>query len=165
MGGQTFCTRLADHCEKSAVTNVEENLARGGRRLPLKCVNTLYINYFPWLEGSPGLKVDDVKRFQDLIGHICWSVKIGHVDILLDIPLLSVYLAIPCIEHLEQVLNIFGYLKLHPNSKLGFDLDHTDRNENHFHNNDYLEFYRYSSEAIPGNKTVPRLNYMATHSF
>ena len=57
---------------------------------------------------------------------------IGHVDILLEISLLSSYLAMTRIGHLEQLFHIFGYLELHPKSKLGFDPAYLVINEKSF---------------------------------
>ena len=38
---------------KAKVKNVEEYLARSGKRLPSKCVKPLLSNYLPWLEDYP----------------------------------------------------------------------------------------------------------------
>ena len=74
---------LAGYYVKASVTNVEERLIKDGRNLPSKCATLFYSNYSSWLEESPELKVDGLQRFQELIGHICWVVEIGHIDILL----------------------------------------------------------------------------------
>jgi hypothetical protein len=66
------------------------------------------------LETSAELKADGVQYFQELIGVLRWAVEIGRVDILLEVSLLSTYLAMPREGHLEQALHIFGYLKIHP---------------------------------------------------
>jgi hypothetical protein len=107
-----------------AVANVEEDLAKSGRRLPAKCVTPFASKYAPWLETSAELKADGVQRYQELIGQLRWAVEIGRVDVLLDTSLLSSYLAMPRVGHLEQALHIFGYLKSHPKRKLGFDPSH-----------------------------------------
>jgi hypothetical protein len=145
---------------KAAVTNVEEDLAKQNRRLLLKCVTPFLSNYAPWLEESPELKADGVQRFQELIGQLCWAVKIGQVDILLETLLLLSYLAMPRVGHLEhQAFHIFGYLKTHPKRKLAFDPAHPDINENRFQQCDWSEFYRDPSVAIPGNMSKRRGNY------
>jgi hypothetical protein len=106
-----------------------------------------------------------VQRFQELIGQLRWAVEIGRVDILLEVSLLSSYLAMPRVGHLEQALHIFGYLKLHPKRKLAFDPAHPAINENRFQQCDWTEFYREAEEAIPGNMPKPRGNGMSTHCF
>ena len=47
---------------KAAVTNVEEDFARSGKRLPSKCVTPLLRNYAPWLEDSPVTMADDMQQ-------------------------------------------------------------------------------------------------------
>jgi hypothetical protein len=89
-------------------------------------------NYAPWLEESPELKADGVQRFQELIRQLCCAVEIGRVDILLETLLLSSYLAMPRVGHLEQAFHIFGYLKTHTKRKVAFDPAHPDINENRF---------------------------------
>ena len=163
--GKTCWTMSAEQYCKAAVTNVEEELARQGKRLPPKCVTPFSSNYAPWLEESPELKADGVQRFQELIGQLRWAVEIGRVDILLETSLLSSYLAMPRAGHLEQALHIFGYLKTHPKRKIAFDPAHPDIDENRFQKCDWTEFYRDASEAIPGNMPKPRGNGMSTHCF
>ena len=163
--GKTCWTMSPEQYVKSAVTNVEEDLAKHGKRLPSKCVTPFSSGYAPWLEDTPELKEDGVQRFQELIGQLRWAVEIGRVDILLETSLLSSYLAMPRVGHLEQALHIFGYLKQHLKRKLAFDPAHPDIDENRFQKCDWTEFYRDASEAIPGNMPKPRGNSMSTHCF
>jgi hypothetical protein len=163
--GKTCWTMSPELYVKSAVANVEEELARQDKRLPSKCVTPFSSGYAPWLEDTPELKADGVQRFQELIGQLRWAVEIGRVDILLETSLLSSYLAMPRVGHLEQTLHIFGYLKQHTKRKLAFDPAHPDIDENRFQKCDWTEFYRDASEAIPGNMPAPRGNSMTTHCF
>jgi hypothetical protein len=117
------------------------------------------------LEDTPELKADGVQRFQELIGQLRWAVEIGRVDILLEVALLSSYLAMPRVGHLEQAFHIFGYLKSHPKRKLAFDPAHPSIHENRFQRCDWTEFYRDAKEAIPNNMPTPRGNCMSTHCF
>jgi hypothetical protein len=128
---------------KAVVTNVEEDLAKQN-----KCVTPFTSNYAPWLEESPELKTNYVQRFQELIGQLRWAVDIRRVDILLETSLLSSYLAMPRVGHLEQAFHIFGYLKTHPMRKLAFDPSHPDTNEKRFQECDWSEFYRDATEAF-----------------
>ena len=146
--GRTCWTMSPEQYVKAAVTNVEEDLAKQGRRLPSKCVTPFTSNYAPWSEESPELKAHGVQRFQELIGQLRWAVEIGRVDILLETSLLSSHLAMPRVGHLEQAIHIFGYLKTHPKRKLAFDPAHPAINENRFQKCDWTEFYRDASEAI-----------------
>jgi hypothetical protein len=121
---------LPEQYVKVAVTNVEEDLAKHGKRLPSKCVAPLSCNYAPWLEETPELKAGRVQRFQELIGQLRWAVEIGRVDILLETLLLSSYLAMPQAGHLEQAFHIFVCLKTHPKRDIGFDPSHPGINKN-----------------------------------
>jgi hypothetical protein len=163
--GETCWTMSPEQYVKAAVTNVEEDLANQNRRLPPKCVTPFSSGYAPWMEVSPELKADGVQRFQELIGQLRWAVEIGRVDILLETSLLSSYLAMPRVGHLEQAFHIFGYLKTHPKRKLAFNPAHPDIKEDRFQRCDWTEFYRDAEEAIPGNMPTPRGNLMTTHCF
>ena len=69
---------------KAVVTNVEEDLARSGKRFPSKCVSPISSSYSPWLEDLPELVAEGVQQYQQLIGQLRWSVDIGCLDILLE---------------------------------------------------------------------------------
>lgn len=70
--------------------------------------------------------------YQNLIGILRWCCEIGRINILLEVSLLSQYLAQPRIGHLQQCLNIFRYLKHHDRSwnvldPTDFDVDWVSR--------------------------------------
>ena len=163
--GKWCWTMSPEQYVKAAVANVEERLAKSGRRLPGKAVTPFSCNYAPWLETTAELKADGVQYFQELIGVLRWAVEIGRVDILLEVSLLSSHLALPREGHLEQALHIFAYLKQHPKRKLGFDPSHPNIDEKRFRKCDWTDFYRDAKEAIPGNMPKPRGNVMSTHCF
>ena len=117
---------------KVAVTNVEEDLARNGKRLPSKFVTLLSRNNAPWLEDSPDMMVDVVERYQELISQIRWAVVIVCLDLLLETLLLSRYLVMPQVRHLELEFRIFLYFKVHLKRKLGFDPSYPDIYKNGF---------------------------------
>jgi hypothetical protein len=87
--GKMCWTMLPKQYVKAAVTNVEEDLEKHGKRLPSKCVTPFSCNYAPWLKETPELKADGAQRFQELIDQLRWAVEIGRVDILLETSLLS----------------------------------------------------------------------------
>jgi hypothetical protein len=55
---------------KAAVHNIEEDLARKGKRLPVKCVTPFSCKYASWLEMTVELKANGVQRFQELISQL-----------------------------------------------------------------------------------------------
>ena len=77
--------------------------------------------YHPVEDVSKEIIAQGVQTQHKLIGILRWAVKIGRVDILLDVLLLSSHLALPIFGHLQAVYCIFGYLKQVPKRKLYFD--------------------------------------------
>ena len=158
--GKYCWTMSPEQYVKAVITNVEEDLARSGKRLPLKCVTPLSRNYSSWLEYLPDLIADGVQLYQEFIHRLKWAVAIRRLDILL-----SIYVVMPWVGHLEQAYHTFGYLKAHPKRKLGFDLAYPAINERSFRQCNCTEFYRDADEAIPGKMKVARGNFMRTHCF
>ena len=103
---------------KSAIQNIEETLQKMGQWLPSKCKKPLAYGYRPELDVNPELKADGLQRYQELIGILCWAVKLGRVDILMETSMMSTHLAMLRWGHLEQVHHIYGYLKEQPKRKL-----------------------------------------------
>ena len=100
--GEYCWTIFPEQYVKAAVKNVVEDLARSGKRLPPKCVTPISTNYAPWLEDSPELMAYGVQQYQELIGLLRWAAEIGRLNIPLEMSLLSRYLAMPQIGHLDQ---------------------------------------------------------------
>ena len=163
-GSECWTMSSEKYC-KAAVTNVEEKLAKSGRRLPTKCGAPLTSGYKPELDVSQELKADGLNYYQELIGVLRWAVELGRVDLLLETSLMSAHLALPRIGHLEQVMHMFGYLKEHPKRKLAFDAAHPEIDERRFHKYDWFDFYRGAKESIPGDMPEARGNVASTHCF
>lgn len=100
-----------------------------------------------------------------MVGVLQWSVEIGRVDILLETSMISAHLALPRIGHLEQLIHMFGYLKMHPKRKLVFDARHPNINEWRFHRYNWHDFYRGAKEASPGDMPEPLGNPVLTYCF
>ena len=57
-----------------------------------------------------------------LIGILCWAVKLGWIDIFFEVSSLSQCQANPRVGHLKAAYHIFVYLKRHPNrGKIAYD--------------------------------------------
>jgi hypothetical protein len=124
----------------AAVENVDKRLAERGLRLQPKCPTPMTSGYRPELDATPELSDSDIRYFQELIGVLLWAVKIGCIDILTEVAMLSAYLALPCTGHLEQAYHIFGYLKVNPRKTLAFDPRHPKIDERRFATADWQEF-------------------------
>ena len=99
--GKYCWTMLIEKYVKAVVTNFEEDIARSGKRLPLKCVTPLSRNFALWLEDYPELMADGMRQNQELIRQIRWAVDIGRLDILLETLMLLIYLAMPRVGHIK----------------------------------------------------------------
>ncbi|KAI2504254.1 Reverse transcriptase (RNA-dependent DNA polymerase) [Fragilaria crotonensis] len=165
IGGAECWTMSAEKYVMASVKNVEEALAKRGLRLPSKCYTPLPSDYRPELETSPELKSDGIQLYQELIGVLRWAVELGRVDVLLEVALMSTYMAMPREGHLQQLYRMFGYFKLYPKRKIAFDFQHPKIDERMFKEYDWCDFYRDASEAIPTDMPKPRGNPMSTHCF
>ena len=107
---------------KAAVNNVKDYIDQQTRyKLPTKANTPMQTNYRPELDITPELRPVLASYFMSLIGILRWICELGRVDICLEVSMMSSFMAMPREGHLEQVLNIFGYLNAHHNSELVFD--------------------------------------------
>ena len=84
---------------------------------------------------------------------------------LLEVSMMSSYLAMTRRGHLEQVHHIFGYLKSGPKRKLFFDPQHPSIDEKSLNSYDWYEFYHDIKEVIPEDMPPPRGQSVSTHCF
>jgi hypothetical protein len=150
----------------ASVKNVEEALAKDGKKLPSSCPTPIQGTYpHPSEDISAELNADGLRLYQELIGVLRWAVEIGRLDILLEVALLSSHLALPRRGHLEQVYHIFGYLKHGPRRRIYLDPDYPNIREDRFREYDWTDFYQYASDPDPPNMPTPRGRTMSTHCF
>ena len=82
-------------------------------------------------------------------------VKIGRVDLIMEVSLMSSYMAMPWEGHLDAVLHIFGFLKVKYNTRMAFGPTIPYCNGSAFKDCDWNQFYGYSTEGIHSN--APKL--------
>ena len=104
-----------------SVANLEEHQQKKNRKLPSRSVKPMSDHFVPELDSIPELNSNGTSKFQELIGILRWATKIGRVDILTEISMLSSYQAVPRQGHLEQVYHMFAYLKHKPKLTLYFN--------------------------------------------
>ena len=63
-------------------------------------------------------------------------MELGRLDIYLEVPLISSYVANPRRGHLREILHIFAYLKRRDKLTIAFDPRHPPIDENIFHGYD-----------------------------
>ena len=166
VNGTTCWTQSADKYVMESIKNVENTLAEKGNKLPSKgCSTPLKHGYRPEVDVSPELGIDGLRYYQEMIGVLRWAIELGRLDILLEVSLMSAYLASPREGHLEQVLHIFAYLKQHPKRKIAFDPDHPQIDDRRFTKYDWEDFYEGVKEAIPDNAPKPRGRGVSIHCF
>ena len=96
---------------QQAVANVEAHMRTTRMSLPKRAETPIPTDYRPELDSSPELDPPNTAYFQSLIGVLRWIVELGRVDICCEVSMLSSYLAMPRVGHLDTVLQIFAYLK------------------------------------------------------
>ena len=112
-GGTKCWSKPSEQYVKAAVINLESTLSKQDMRLPNSAV-PMSTSYHPIEDASHKLNVQGVKIYQELIVILQWAVEIGRVDILLEVAMLSLHLALSRSGHLQAVYKIFGYLKQVP---------------------------------------------------
>ena len=87
-----------------------------------------------------------------------WATELGRVDILHEVSIMSQYQASPREGHLEQVLNIFGFLKGNPKLTIHMDptLPNIDYEVFNMVHDGFHEHYRDAEEQIPTDAPKPR---------
>ena len=108
---QTFYTASNKTCwamssenySRVVVINVEERLSKSECRLPLKCDTPMATTYNLVKDVNKELNVDILQAYQEMIRILRSVVEIYRVDILLEVSLLSSYLALPRVRHLLAV--------------------------------------------------------------
>ncbi len=141
---------------QAAVKNVEEYLSLKGGKLVAKPQTPLFNGYHPEIDMSPELESGDASYYHSLIGVLRWMVELGHVDICIEVLMMSSHLALPRAGHLKEVLHIIAYLKKHHNSE--FDPTPVQFDRSLFERQDW-SFLQYGCEemveVLPDGMPVP----------
>ena len=98
--GTTCWTMSSEKNVKAAVENVKLKLSKSEHRLPSRCDTPMRTSYYPIKDVSKKINAQGVQTYQELIGLLRWEVKIGRVDILLEVSFLSSHLALPRVGQL-----------------------------------------------------------------
>ena len=158
-------TMSSDDYIKRAVSEVQTELNKIGKMLPTKVATPMSPGYRPELDITAELDPRRASYYQGLIGVLRWACELGRIDILIDVSLLSSFLAAPREGHLNQLFHIFAYLKKYNRSKLVFDDTDPNVTEDRFAICDWTDHYPDAQEAIPPNAPEPRGNSVTVHCF
>jgi hypothetical protein len=148
-----------------AVKDVETELEKVGKALPTKVTTPTTADYRPELDQSKKLGPDQATYFAGLIGVLRWCIELGRIDIIVEVSLLSRFLACPREGHMQQAFHVFGYLKKHARSRMVFDETEPAIDQSRFRVVDWSEFYPGAVEAIPQDAPEPRGVSVVTSCF
>ena len=101
--GKTCWAMSSEKYVRAEVINFEERLSKSECRLPSKFDTPMDTTYNPAEDVSKVLNADGLQAYQEMIVILRWAVEIGRINILLEVSLLSSYLALPRVRHLLAV--------------------------------------------------------------
>ena len=136
---------------QDSIKNLERKMEDRGLKLRPGVRAPLSNNYRPELDGSPELNAEDGTFYQSLIGSLRWMVEMGRLDICCEVSMMSSCVSMPREGHLQQVFQIFGYLKAHHNARIMLDPSYPMVKESDFPKQDWGKFYKIDKEAVPSN--------------
>lgn len=118
LGSEKYCKEAIRVCDQLMKDNkvYHTSTRRNGGGTPFSNVQ-----YRPELDATESCNDNLTTMYQNLIGILRWLCELGRIDILYETAVMSQYLSSPRIGHLQQVLNIFHYLKLHKRSWMALD--------------------------------------------
>ena len=125
---------------QAAVRNVEEYIEKSHDKqwkIPNKVETPMRSTYRPELDVSEELSPSDASYYQLLVRILRWIVELGCVDVCLEVSMMLSHLALIRKGHMEQVMQIFGYLKKYHNADLVFDPSDPTINEQDFEIRDW----------------------------
>jgi hypothetical protein len=106
--------------------------------------------YRPEIDDTPPLPEDDPRLYMSYIGIPRRTVELGRCNIAHATSTMVSYMVNPRCRHMNAVLQIFGYLKTHLNSRLVFDPHKCDWSFIDWKSTDWSEFYRgVEEEKLP----------------
>jgi hypothetical protein len=111
--------------------------------------------YRPELDVTDELDSELSSRYSQLIGILRWMVELGCIDIYHEVSVLSQYLALPRLGHLEAVYHIFAYLNKHEKSSIVFDPADPYFDPVAFQEVDWSKFYGDIIEDLPPKMPKP----------
>ena len=145
-----YVREAANNCAK----HVKDNFP-GKYTCPARAENPFVIGYEAVINMSESLDLAKASYFQSIIGIMSWMVKIGRIDIVTEVSLLSSHLAYPRVGHIEAALCLMDNLKQKHNSRLVFDTTFTKCFESIFKDCYWKDFYGDAKKAIPLNAPKP----------
>jgi hypothetical protein len=104
-----------------AVKDFKMELEKVGKVLAYKVTTPTTADYQPELDQTKALEPECATYYTGIIGILRWCIKIRRIHIIVEVSLLSHFLACPHERHLQQEFHVFGYLRQHTRSWMVFD--------------------------------------------
>ena len=101
---------------QEAERNVEKELLARGISLKRGINAPISTGYQPEIDFTPECDEIDAKLYMLSIGVLRWIVEMGRIDITVEVSMLSSHCMMPREVHLQQLYQMFGYLKNYHNS-------------------------------------------------
>ena len=102
----TLCCGPKKYIEKM-VTAYEQMFGEA----PKQYSSPLEKNDHPELDDSPELGLEDITRYQSMIGALQWAISLGRFDVQTAVMTMSRFRAAPRVGHIERLKRIYGYLR------------------------------------------------------
>jgi len=122
-------------------------------------------SYHPEIDASPPLNNEERLLYGSYVGILQWAVELGRIDVCFATLTMASQLALPRHDHMKKVLQIFGYLKTHLNSRLVYDPNARDWNDVKWISGDWKDYYPEATEQIPSDAPPPRGRKFQTNMF
>ena len=151
---------------QGAVKNVEDYLSKTGDKLPARSKSPWTCNYRPECDVAPELDPTKAVYYQSLIGVLRWIVELDRADICMEVSAMASMMTSPREGHLQQLYQMFSFLKAKHNGVLVFDATEPNIDRNIFVKEDWsAAAYGECVEELPINMPEPRENSMVMRAF
>ena len=140
---------------QDSIKNLESKMEKKNLKLRSGVKAPLSKDYRPELDSSPELNTEDASLYQSLIGSLRWMVEMGRIDICCEVSMMSSHVAMPREGHLQQLYQMYGYLKTHHNARIMLDPSYPNIEEDDFPKHDWSTKYKTEGEVLPPNAPTP----------
>jgi hypothetical protein len=152
---------------KSYIKRMLDNYKVMFGELPKLCSSPLVTGDSPELDTSTELGLDDIKKYQSVIGALQWCVTLGRFDIACALMTLSRFRVTPRIGHLERAQHICGYLRKMDDASIRIRTG-IPENEKHYTvpEHDWMyTVYEQTTEEVDPTDPEPKGHMVRTTSF
>ena len=151
LSSSKYVREACNNCEKHVNTHFN-----GKYKMYVTAPNPFKLNYEAELDTSDECDPEEASYFGTLIGVMRWIVELGRIDIHTEVSILSSFLAMPRIGHLDAAIHIMSYLDKKHNARLMMDPEYPDITIDSFNTGaDWKDFYGDIKEAIPTDAPEP----------